>query len=259
MKRACFALLLVLTSCAPYTVREHVPYGPGAQRTYDLYEPVADVQGERRPALLVFHGGGYVGGDKRWGESVARKLCALGWVVASANYSLAPGSLWSSQLADAQACLDHLRARRGELRIKGPWIALGSSAGAHLAMALHLRGDLAAAVGVSGPYDLEHATNQSLDASLRALLGIEPQDPIPLRDRRALSPVNWARPGADVLLVHGKRDPLTTFEHALRMEAAVQAQPASRVKLVAVDSSSHGSVWSDALPEIVLWLLERQR
>lgn len=263
MKRtAAFLLLLVLAAgCTPYRATHNLAYGPGARQTFDYYEPRLDVAGNPRPTLLVAHGGGYVGGDKAWADTVAEKYCPLGYVVVAINYTLADGTsgnAWPAQLNDAKAALAFLQGPgAGWMRIKDPVAGFGVSAGAHLMAALHLQGDLPFAVCAAGPYDFVNVPSPQLDDSLRALLGLSPGDPIPAAGRVVLSPVSWAVPGADMLLIHAKNDPLIPYEMASRMEETLQMAGA-KVKLVTIDSSSHGSVWSDAIWATWRWLRARQ-
>ncbi len=247
--------LLLLVSCAPYRVRHDLAYGTGARQTYDYYEPRVDVAGSPRPVLLVVHGGGYVSGDKAWAEAVAERFCPAGYVVVAINYTLAdgiPGSTWPAQLRDAQVALEYVRTA-GWMRVRRPVVGFGVSAGAHLVAALHLQGDLPRAVLASGPWDFVNASSAQLDGTLRALLGLWSTSPIPPQDRAALSPVNWAHPSGDVLLIHARRDPLTVYQHATSFRAALVAAGA-RVELVTINSSSHGSAWKDAVLRTLGWL-----
>jgi len=211
--------------------------------------------------LLVAHGGGYVGGDKSWAKSVAKKYCLLGYAIMAINYTLADGSAsaaWPRQLADAKAALAYLQGPDASwMRIKQPVAGLGVSAGAHLVAALHLQGDLPFAVCAAGPYALADVQTPQLDGSIRALLGLATDAPIPMAGRVLLSPNSWAVPGADMLLIHARGDPVAVYEHATRFEETLQMAGA-QVKLVTIESDSHGSVWSDAVWTTQRWLAERQ-
>jgi acetyl esterase/lipase len=259
---ALLLLLLIAPGCTPYRVTHNLAYGPGARQTFDFYEPRVNLEGSPRPVLLVAHGGGYVGGDKAWAESVAEKYCLWGYAIMAINYTLADGSpggtTWPRQLDDARAALAYLQGSDADwMNIRQPVAGLGVSAGAHLIAALHLQGSLPFAVCVSGPYDFINVSSPQLDESLRALLGLAPGEHIPDADRENLSPVSWVVPPADMLLIHDKRDPLTVYEHASRMEETIQ-MTGGQVKLLTIDSSSHGSVWSDATWATRRWLRARQ-
>lgn len=253
-------ILLLLAGCTPYRVTHQLPYGPGARQTYDFYEPRVDVAGTPRPVLLAIHGGGYVSGDKSWAEDVAERFCGWGYVVVAINYTLAggPGGVWPVQLNDAQAALDHIRSPGSSwMRIREPVVGFGVSAGAHLAAALHILRDLPFAIGASGPWDFLAASNAQLDEPLRALLGLPAGAPISDAARADMSPVSWVTPHTNMLLIHAKRDPLTRYEHATRMEESIQ-MAGGKVELVTIDSDSHGGAWKDATGAMRRWLRARQ-
>lgn len=257
-----FLLLIAVAGCTPYRATHNLAYGPGAQQTFDFYEPRVNVAGTPRPALLVVHGGGYVGGDKEWADNVAKKYCPLGFVVMAINYTLADGTAaraWPHQLDDAKAALAYLQGPSGSwMGVRQPVAGLGVSAGAHLVAALHLQGDLPFAVCAAGPYDFASVPNPTtaLDDALRALLGLAPGAMIPPASLEAISPVSWVTPGADMLLIHAKHDPVVPYEHASRMEETLQMAGA-KAKLITIGSDSHGSVWSDAVWETWRWLRAR--
>jgi acetyl esterase/lipase len=258
------AAVVLLTSCNQpkpvsallYKSRHNLPYGPGASQTYDFYEPVVDIAGSPRPALLVIHGGGYVAGDKSWAEKVARKFCPWGYVVVGINYTLAPTGLWPTQLDDAQAALNHMRTSPW-MNIREPIAGFGVSAGAHLTSALHLQRDLPLAIGASGPWDMINASNEQQDISLRLLLGLPEGAPLSPADRAMISPVTWVKPDADMLLVHATGDPLIPYQNAINFKAALQGVGA-KVILVTINSDSHSAAWNDATLTMFRWLKEKQ-
>lgn len=251
-------LILLLSGCAqspPYKVQYNLTYGPGSSQTYDFYDPKSNTDGPR-PALLVIHGGGYVGGDKAWAKKVANEFCPRGYVVVAINYTLAPEGTWPLQLDEAQAALNHMRTSPW-MNIREPIAGFGVSAGAHLVAALHLQRDLPLAIGASGPWDLENVSNAALDASIRALLGLPPDIPLTPGDRAVLSATRWVNPKGDMLLIHAKKDTLTVFLHAINFESALRSAGAS-VLLLAIDDDSHGSAWKYGIWEMDQWLKAKQ-
>ncbi|MGH7563009.1 MAG: alpha/beta hydrolase fold domain-containing protein, partial [Gemmatimonadota bacterium] len=68
----------------------------GIDLKIDLYFPDPSAP-PRAPAALFLHGGGWVGGDKSesgWLPRIREPLLERGFVVASANYRLAPSHPW---------------------------------------------------------------------------------------------------------------------------------------------------------------------
>jgi acetyl esterase/lipase len=92
------------------------------------------------PALLWFHGGGYIFGAPEFDQAsnieIVRKL---GILVAAVAYRLAPAHPFPAPLEDAYAALKWLHARAAALGVaRGRYAVGGSSAGGGLAAALAL-------------------------------------------------------------------------------------------------------------------------
>ncbi|NEX95177.1 alpha/beta hydrolase [Caulobacter sp. 17J65-9] len=114
-------------------VRELAPPGPGGPLRARLYAPVnAPAHG---PALLYFHGGGFVCGSIDTHDSVCRWLAASSGVrFISCGYRLAPETAFPGQQADALAAARWVREEAGALGVDPERLALGGdSAGAYLA------------------------------------------------------------------------------------------------------------------------------
>ena len=163
-----------------------VPYCGVADedRTLDLYLP-AGVAGGTSPALVYVHGGGFTGGDKAKGSGLAEipALAARGYVVASANYRLAPEHLFPAPIEDVKCAVRYLRANAETLGVDPSRIGIwGGSAGGNLALLAGLTDDgdfaagehleqssgVAAVVDMFGPTDL---TASDFSVLQRFLLG----------------------------------------------------------------------------------------
>ena len=123
-------------------VLEDVVFGTGGDvdLRLDLARPATS---ERPlPAVLVFHGGGWVQGNKAQFRPLARFLAEEGYFGATVQYRLArpgPGNPapWPAQIEDAKCAVRWLRANAKRYNVDPDRIAaLGFSAGAHLAMLL---------------------------------------------------------------------------------------------------------------------------
>lgn len=108
--------------------------------------------GARRPAVLHFHGGGYVIGAPEMNDADNRALALThDCVVISVDYRLAPETTWIGSLADNFAALTWVSNSADELCVDPARIAIaGESAGAgHAAMlALHTRDESLKTEGV---------------------------------------------------------------------------------------------------------------
>jgi acetyl esterase len=108
--------------------------GPAGPLAYRSYTPV-DAAPEPLPALLYFHGGGFVIGDLDTHDGLCRLLAnASGCRVISAEYRLAPEHKFPAAVEDAYAAARWVAANARGLGIDEDRIAIGGdSAGANLA------------------------------------------------------------------------------------------------------------------------------
>jgi acetyl esterase len=110
--------------------------GPGPERQIAAraYAPVA-VGGEPRPALIFFHGGGFVVGGLDSHDGLCRLICAEGhFRVIAVDYRLAPEHPYPAALDDAFAATQWIAANATQLGIDPGRIAVGGdSAGGMLA------------------------------------------------------------------------------------------------------------------------------
>lgn len=114
---------------------------PAEQRPYknDLkahfFFPKGWKASDKRPALVLFHGGGWTGGTPAVLYPQAKALAARGMVTVSVQYRLAPkGKAPESSVQDARSALRWVRSHATELGIDPKRLAAGGgSAGGHLA------------------------------------------------------------------------------------------------------------------------------
>jgi acetyl esterase len=155
-----------------------VAYGAHERQRIDLYRP-SSATAPLVP-LLFLPGGGFIRGDKAERENVGQYFARQGFLVAIANYRLAPHAVWPAGAEDAVAACDWLKDHAG--RFGGDHqrtFLIGESAGAaHAAVAtlvrrFHPAGGLqiAGVVLVSGVYDVE------LEYRARRQFGVATPDP----------------------------------------------------------------------------------
>jgi acetyl esterase/lipase len=186
------------TAAVPF---ETIRYGNHPDQAYDLRTPAGD--GPHRVAVVI-HGGFWRAGFTRANtDALASALTAEGWVTANVEYRrLGPGRYGEllDDVADAVRGLE-------------PDVAIGHSAGGHLALWLAARGKAAAAVALGGVCDLEAAARVHLGGdAVQEFLGGEP-DEVPeayaLADPGRLLPL-----GSKLVLVHGLHDDRVPIENA---------------------------------------------
>ena len=108
--------------------------GPAGDIRARLYAPVA-AGGESLPALVYFHGGGFVVGDLDTHDGLCRLIAHEGgFVVVAVGYRLSPENKWPAPLDDAFAATRWIFENAPSLGIDAGRIAIGGdSAGGHLA------------------------------------------------------------------------------------------------------------------------------
>ena len=108
--------------------------GPAGRLAYRMYTPVRAAAGPL-PALVYFHGGGFVIGDLETTEGLCRMLAnASGCRVISIEYRLAPEHKFPAAIEDAYAAVSWVAAHGRALGIDPDRIAVGGdSAGGNLA------------------------------------------------------------------------------------------------------------------------------
>ena len=110
--------------------------GPGGQSMkLRFYYPPSRPGEVWLPALVYFHGGGFVSGSIESSDGICRTLCSLSHCcVVSVDYRLAPEAKFPAAVLDAYTALSYVHENADEHRINHHRIAVGGdSAGANLA------------------------------------------------------------------------------------------------------------------------------
>ncbi len=151
----------------------------------DIFWPDA---GRGAPLALFVHGGYWQATDRSLYSHLAAGLLGNGVAVALPSYDLCPDVTLAeigAQLRQAAAFL-HTRLAR-------PMLAIGHSAGGHLAACLLAAGLAPAALSLSGLFDLAPLTRTSINAALR----------LDAAEAARLSPALWPRPAGRIHAVVG--------------------------------------------------------
>lgn len=203
---------------APVEVTRDIAYGAapslrdGSEETLrlDLYRP-AGASVERRPALVLVHGGGFIRGDKRSAALVklAKDAVRRGYVAVSINYRLFETKPTSPReyllpVADFKAAVRFVRRHADDWGVDVERVAcLGSSAGAYIC--------LAAAYGDSGPGESGNPGYRDEVQALVELWG-------------ALRPVRALEAGEPpLMIVHGTEDSVVPFASAEALRERAEA------------------------------------
>jgi acetyl esterase/lipase len=119
----------------------NLAYGPHRRHRLDLWRTTTTPQ--RAPVIFYLHGGAWTFGDKReQGRPMLHEFVARGWIVATANYRLAPRDPWPAQIEDVTRALAWLKKNVAAYGGDPERVVVaGGSAGGHLAALLALSSD----------------------------------------------------------------------------------------------------------------------
>jgi acetyl esterase/lipase len=190
-----------------------------------VYRPIG-LQG-RRPAILLFHGGGWSSGDRSEFGGEGQRFARLGYVALSVDYRLEPPAPFPATIEDALSAVRWVRRHARVLNVDpGRLGAMGSSAGGNLAALLATLGRgswkhgtrLSAAVSYSGPMDLSYRSRSSPNPA--NYLGCRPEE---CPDRYAYaSPMHHVDRSDPPLLVVNSSDEQMAPTEATRMAARMR-------------------------------------
>lgn len=110
----------------------YVKYGR-RELQLDLYAP-ATTMNEKRPAIVLVHGGGWRSGYREGMTPLAQQLALRGYVTATISYRLAPEAKYPAAIHDVKAAIRWLRVNAETYDIDVDKIAIaGGSAGGQIA------------------------------------------------------------------------------------------------------------------------------
>lgn len=215
----------------PIAVRRNVPYATAEGRALLLDAYVPSAARTIRPAVVLVHGGGWRGGDKRDFSTEARRFATMGWVAFSVDYRLATPSAFPAEVDDVSAAIRWVRTHAGDYGVDPARVgALGASAGGHLVAMLATVGEgpldagarIRAAVSWSGPMDLTRLAGPGGVPHLTAPLFECTPDRCPEQWADA-SPVSHVDPTDAPLLLVNSTNELVPLDQAREMADRLQA------------------------------------
>ena len=249
----------------------------GEDLKLDIYRPAPGSNGAKSAAVLVIHGGAWMGGKRQDMAAMCQFLSGRGFLAATVEYRLAPKFKWPAMLDDCQTAVRYLRANADKLGIDANRIgAAGASAGGHLSLLLGFRDTrdpapkefpafgsrVSAVVNLFGPTDLSNTTDfpPSLDMLFGAVLG-KPRSQA-AEEVRLASPVSFIdSKSAPVFTIQGKADTLVPYHQALLLDERLKATGVPHV-LTLIEGMPHGlplerKEVADAVEAAGKWLQEK--
>jgi len=261
-------------SCNPQIeVRGDVSFlEPSRTEKLDLYLPKNRKAGEKSPAVLLIHGGGWKEGDKRQAREIefGMTLAENGFVAASINYALRSAGKFPQNLQDCKNGIRYLRAHADELGIDPERISvMGGSAGGHLALLVAYTADQSN-LAPSQPYpgvsdkvssvvDFYGISNlatrketdpngkplkiEPLDSTTQSIFGSTPED------WKKASPVTYVkRDVPPTLILHGKKDTTVDSDQSQELADALKKAGAT-YEIIWLPNAPHSFSFQYAVPK----------
>lgn len=255
----------------------------GEELLLDIARPIKQLNTKSYPTVIVFHGGGFVVGDKATGGGTAQRraimqLAEHGFVAVSANYRLTtnPDNAFPAAVQDARCVIRWARAHADDYGIDVDNIAItGVSAGGGLASSLAVMNDETSLQGNSiddvGDYhcaaDEEAGTKFSSEVQKAALYYAPSDFTVPLSDwgetaplivnyidgnpqkkaKRAhnASPISYVHKKLPpILLLHGTDDDTVPYQQSKRMVKKLRNYNIA-TRLVSVSGVGHSFMMFD--------------
>ncbi len=237
-----------------YRVVSNVTYlvASGYEAKLDMYLPRGQ---EPHPALIQFHGGGWVGGTKEANSLRFLPYLEMGWAVINVEYRLARVALAPAAVEDCLCALRWIIRNAGQYNIDtSRLVTTGYSAGGHLALTTGLVPSsagldrqcpgneplqVAAIVNWFGITDV----GDLLDGENMKSYAVQWMGSLPDRYEIAerVSPLAYVREGLPpILTIHGDADPTVPYSHAVRLGEALDRAGVSN-ELHTVPGGGHGN------------------
>lgn len=245
---------------------------PDRTEKLDLYLPKNRKAGEKSPAVLLIHGGGWKEGDKRQPREIefGTTLAENGYVTASINYALRSAGKFPLNLQDCKNGVRYLRAHADELGIDPDRISvMGGSAGGHLALLVAYTADqsnlapsepyLGVSDKVSCIVDFYGISNlatrkeidpngkplkiEPLDSTTQSIFGSTPQD------WKKASPITYVkRDVPPTLILHGRKDTTVDSDQSQELADALKKAGAT-YEIIWLPNAPHSFSFQYAVPK----------
>jgi len=230
------------------SIEANIPYDRYKETVLDILQPKAPSK-EKRPGVIVIHGGGWVGGTK---ESQIQSTCLRyvekGFVCANVEYRLARAATAPAAVMDVLNAAHWFESNAKKYNVDTKRIVVtGDSAGGHLSLMVGMTpksaklGPPAKVVAVVNFYGITDVADQ-LGGPHRQDYAVtwvpEQQGRLELATR--VSPMTYVRKGLPpILTIHGDADSTVPYEHGVKLTKALR-DAGDDAELVSVPQGEHG-------------------
>ena len=249
-----------------YDILPNVTYAKASnfELKLDLYLPKNRTPARPNATLILFHGGGWVDGQKERNVLFLLPYLEMGWAAINVEYRTARQAAAPAAVEDCRCALRWLTYRAREYSLDpSRFVLTGTSAGGHLALMTGMlpannvfdrqcpiEGNdrwgsanvpelkVAAIVnwfGISDVADLVDGPNARNYA--REWFGSMSN---PEQLAKQLSPVNYVRAGLPpIITIHGENDDVAPYNHSVRLHSALEKAGVPN-RLVTIRGRKHG-------------------
>jgi acetyl esterase/lipase len=249
---------------AEYDIRANITYAiaNNTELKLDLYLPRD--RSIPHPTLILFHGGGWVAGQKERNVLYLLPYLSMGWAAINVEYRTAANSPAPAAVEDCRCALRWAAYHAQEYNLDATrFVLTGTSAGGHLALITGLLPDNSVFDrGCPTPDSLRWREGTEPAVRVAAIVnwfGITDVAELlegpnakhyaiewfgSLANRRELakqvSPISYIRPGLPpIITLHGEADNIVPYSQAKRLHTALD-QAGVPNKLVTVSNAGHG-------------------
>lgn len=249
MTGALLGIVLAFTPAPPPALGVTYATVGDATLKMDVYSPEG---AGPHPAVVVIHGGAWIGGKREDMTPLAQALAQRGFVAATVSYRLAPKHAWPAMIDDVQTATRFLRGNAIQYRIDPKRVgAAGASAGGHLSLLLGFTDTrdpapavfpkessrVSAVLNLFGPTDLSRDYGPNMDMLFQAVMK-KPRAEAATEIREG-SPVNHINEkSAPVFTIHGTADPVVPYAQATWLTERLNAAKVPN-ELVSIEGMKH--------------------
>ncbi len=233
------------------SVEANIPYSRHPQTVLDVYQSRRAPATSRRPAVIVIHGGGWVGGKK---ENMFQRHCLpyleKGFVVANVEYRLAAAALAPAAVEDVLQAARWVRDNASRYNIdRRRSVVTGDSAGGHLALMVGLTpkqaklGPPAKVAAVVNFYGITDVQDQLEGEHMLSYATTWAPSSLPDQQEvaRRVSPYTWVRKKLPpVMTIHGDADPVVPYEHGVDITKEL-IKYGNDAELLPIHQGDHGN------------------
>lgn len=228
-------------------IEANLRYDQYPETVLDILRPKSSSK-EKRPGVLVIHGGGWTGGTKESQVPICLRYVEQGFVVANVEYRLAKAALAPAAVTDVLKAAQWFNKNAGKYNVDRKRIVVtGGSAGGHLALMVGMTprsarlGPPAKIAGVVNFYGITDVGDQLDGPNMRkyAITWL-PEQPGRMELAHRLSPMTYVRRDLPpILTLHGDADPTVPYEHGVKLTRALRDAGAP-AEMISVPQGKHG-------------------